>query len=265
MITEELQDEATLYALALLDDREATAFERALDADAELHVLVTDLRETVGALAWTTMGNPPPGLRERVLSRAAEEKRATTIRTRRIFSADEVATTPRYGKWLPWTVAAAMALCCGALTVSRERWRQSSSALEITAQSSPQTHSAPESQEKDPLRQMVFCSLEPLASEMVRPRVMVLWDAVRREGKVRAANLPLPEAGKDYQLWVVEAGHKNPISAGIVSLDKGGGTERLFRPVIDGGKESVAAFALSLERAGGSPTNAGPVLFLGKL
>ena len=81
IISEETQEEAALYALALLDDREATAFEQTLDADAELRALVSDLREAVGTLAWTATGNPPPGLRGRVLSRVADEKHAATPRT----------------------------------------------------------------------------------------------------------------------------------------------------------------------------------------
>ncbi len=271
MISEEAQEQATLYALGLLDAREAAAFERAQEADAELRALVSDLRETVGALAWTADGNPPLALKARVLSRVDQEKRPAPRRTAQDPPERKVTTRFQGGTWLPWALAAALALCCGALALSRERWRQSftaserrAAALEVTAANSRQVAPTPAAPEPDPWSQVVFCSLEPTAANAARPQVAVLWDASRREGKVRVSKLPPPGAGKDYQLWVVEAGRKEPVSAGVVSVDEGGGAEATFRPVSQGGKEP-AAFALSLERAGGSPTNAGPILFLGKL
>ena len=116
------------------------------------------------------------------------------------------------------------------------------------------------------LRQVAFCPLElQPAPETTTPRAAVLWDAARREGKLRVTHLPPPGEGKDYQLWVVETGRKDAVSAGVVSVGAENTAEVPFTPVAEGGKEPVVAFALSVERAGGSPKNEGPILFLGKL
>ena len=117
----------------------------------------------------------------------------------------------------------------------------------------------------DALQQVVFCPLEETHDEALRPRAAVLWDAARREGVLRVEKLPPPGAGKDYQLWAVEAGHQDTVNAGVVSLGEGGSVEERFAPVAAGGKDRVLAFAISVERAGGSPKNEGPVVFLGKL
>ena len=269
MIPEETQEQAALHALGLLDAAEAGAFEREQDADAELRALTSELRETAAALAWSAEGNPPPGLKARVLAQLAGE-------AKRDPSPGKVVAGPWSRAALPWALAASLMICCGALAVSRERWRRDFSALERKAlavevaeanlqRAAATPTPAPATPEADALRQVAFCPLEPTAEEAARPRVAVLWDAARREGKLRVAKLPPPGAGKDYQLWVVEKDRKDAVSAGVVSVDAGGGVETVFQPAAEGGDGAAVAFALSVERAGGAPKNEGPILFLGKL
>ena len=283
MISEGTQEQAALYALGLLDADEAAAFEQAQDADAELRALSGELRETAAALALSTAGHPPPGLKARVLAQlAGEEKRGLAVGTAAAARdgngppPDKIVAGPWGRAALPWALAALLMVCCGVLAVSRERWRRGFSALERKAlavevatthlrQATPALTPAPATPEVDALRQVAFCPLEPTAEEAARPRVAVLWDAARREGKLRVAKLPPPGAGKDYQLWVVEKDRKDAVSAGVVPVDAKGGVETDFQPVAEGGEGAAVAFALSLERAGGSPKNEGPILFLGKL
>src|SRR5439155_8542710 len=66
---------------------------------------------------------------------------------------------------------------------------------------------------------------------------------------------------KDYQLWAVDAEHKDPISAGVVRVDKNGVAQIRFKPVEKA--EHVKAFAISLEREGGVPKKKGPILLVG--
>src|SRR4030095_9495657 len=101
----------------------------------------------------------------------------------------------------------------------------------------------------------VFCGL--LAFDHVR----VGRPHCRQSGVIRISNLPAPQPGKDYQLWAVDAGHKDPISAGIVRVDKNGVAQVRFKPVEKA--EHVKAFAISLEREGGVPKKEGPILLVG--
>ncbi|MBE7211891.1 MAG: anti-sigma factor [Gluconacetobacter diazotrophicus] len=247
MIGEEQQERAALYALELLDGDEAAAFEREAAADGELRALADELREAAATLARSVESTPPPGLKARVVARAAAEGRGGPVPGK--------VTAGPWRNRVPWAAAAALAVLCGVLG-----WKYL--ALQFDVQMAGYAASFPK---EDALRQVAFCPLEPVpAAQQTAPQAAVLWDAARRRGQLRIRNLPPPAAGKDYQLWTVEEGRKEPVSAGVVKLGANGSAETEFEPQ-DGGNAKAVAFALSLERAGGAPTNEGPILYLGKL
>ena len=262
MMGEEAHERAALYALGLLDADEAGAFERELVADGELRALTADLRETVAALAWTeTNVPPPPELKARVLARVAEESRTAPP-----VKINLIAGPSAWTQWAPWAVAAALAIFCVVLNSEKadaERHllvaRGTLSALHAaSAESSP-------GPDGDPFTRVSFCALAPVpAAERTGPQAAVRWAAARRKGRLRGTKLPPAAVGKDYQLWTVEAGRKDPVSAGVVKVGADGSAEIEFQPQDDGSKAEVAAFALSMERAGGAAKNAGPGLYLGQ-
>ena len=260
MISESVQEQATLHALGLLDAGEAAAFEQELTANADLRAFVRELREAAANVAQAAEGEPSPTLKARVMER---------------FAADGVGSTPPgkvvagpWKTWLPWAMAATFMLCSGALELSREQLQRKYAALDRSVADTrsivPRLNTMPPTP-ANALQQVAFCPLEPTQAAPPPLRAAVLWDAERREGKLRLHQLPPPAAGHDYQLWVLETGHKEAVSAGVVTVTDGQAIEVTFRPVPQGGTEPVTAFAISLERAGGSPTNQGPILFLGKL
>src|ERR1044072_1215322 len=112
MISEEQQDQAALYALGLLGADEDAAFESELRANAELRDLVRELREAAGDLALTAPSLlPPASLKERVMGEIAREtKRVVPMPTRRVS----------FG-WVPWAIAAALAMFCGFFALDRVR------------------------------------------------------------------------------------------------------------------------------------------------
>jgi anti-sigma factor ChrR (cupin superfamily) len=68
MINESQQEQASLYVLGALNDRERQAFEADLRASGELRELVRDLkRATVLVARGTPQLDPPPQLREKIL------------------------------------------------------------------------------------------------------------------------------------------------------------------------------------------------------
>jgi anti-sigma factor ChrR (cupin superfamily) len=77
MITEQQQEQASLYAVGALSDAESRAFEGELLRNAELRTLVNQLQATADLLA---ISNPaavlPPSLRDKVLHRIDEVGRA---------------------------------------------------------------------------------------------------------------------------------------------------------------------------------------------
>ena len=275
MISEEQQDQAALYALGLLDADEAAAFERAQAADDGLRTLATELREAAASLAQTDTGEaaPPAELRARVLASVAAEGSGGVAAGKVVA----LPPTPRWD-WFPWAMAAALALFCGLLGTSS--WKMKQEAKRQGRRLADATHQSTDSalraqmaeaelatERRGALTRVSYCSLEPVpAAQATGPQAAVLWDAASRRGRLQIGKLPPPGTGKDYQLWAVEAGHKNPISAGVVRLNTEGGAAVDFQPGEgDDAGAAVAAFALSVERAGGAASNEGPILFLGKL
>ena len=263
MISESQQEQATLYALGLLEADEAAAFETELTGNADLHDLVWELRDTAASLAEITTEapvEPPRGLKERVLTRIATEGAShpgvTINRTAGHLPAPDNIVRGRFG-WVPWAVAACLLGCSVILALDRTALlKEVSEARRVAFQPLPTPG--------DVLSQVAFCELEPTPDAPVKPRAAVLWDSARHEGVLRITQLAAPTAGKDYQLWAVEAARKETVNAGVVHVDADGKAEVRFKPDTIPGDNKVLALAISLEQAGGSPTNQGPVLFLGK-
>ena len=234
MISEQQQDQAALYALGLLDADEDAAFQSELRANAELRDLVRELREAAGDLALTApLVLPPASLKERIMGEIAT-KRVIPMPTERASLG-----------WIPWAIAAALAVFCGLLALDRARLERQLA----------------ETRAADPLMQTSFYTLAPAAPAPAEAKATVAWQPGRQSGVIRISNLPAPEPGKDYQLWAVDAEHKDPISAGIVRVDKNGVAQIRFKPVEKA--EHVKAFAISLEREGGVPKKEGPILLVG--
>ena len=236
MISDEQQDQAALYVLGLLEQDELTAFESELNANAELRDIARELREAAGAVALTApLQTPPASLKQRIMGQIAMETK-------------QVVPMPRQRSsfvWVPWAIAAALALFCGLLAVDRVRLQRQLADMRAV----------------DPRMQTTFYTLAPSAPAPADAKATVAWQPGRQSGVIRISNLPAPQPGKDYQLWAVDAEHKEPVSAGIVRVDKNGVAQIRFKPVDK--VKHVKAFAISLEREGGVPKKEGPILLVG--
>ena len=204
-----------------------------LPANAEVRALAEELREAAGRV-WrrrsTGVSGSPPGLRTRVLAEIARQEAAVARPAARGDNPTpgKVVQGPWVGEGrvLPWAAAAVLMICCGALAVSREHGRREiaslrSEAVGLRRESEQWRMSALATPAPtDALRQVAFCPLEPVKAASL-PRASVLWDAEHHKGKLRITRLPPPGKGKDYELWVVEDGRKEPVSAGVVTLRHG--------------------------------------------
>ena len=238
MISEELQDQAALYALGALDVSETAAFERALEQDAPLRALVRDLRDATARLAQSLPAqHPPADLKRRVLSEVALEKqRAPQVsRSKSLLPA-----------WLPWAIAAVLVLFCGALAVDQARLRRELAEVRAT----------------DALAQMNVVTLTSPDPGHENVKVAVAWEPQQQRGVITVAGMAPAGPGRDYQLWAVDANHPDPINAGIIHIDPDGSARVRFRP--DQNATQIKAFAISLEREGGVPKREGPIVMIGK-
>lgn len=90
MISEQQQEQASLYALGALDASSSRDFEAELRGDAELREFVRSLQRTSDLLALAVPAAPlPPLLRDRVLKRAAAEGTGREVEAAPRFSMPE--------------------------------------------------------------------------------------------------------------------------------------------------------------------------------
>lgn len=273
MIKEEQQDQAALYALGILDAEEAYAVEAALAQSSELRDLVRELREAAASVAHGSDPRPvPSGLKQRVMNAVAAPVATPPV-------------VPPTVPWIPWAIAAALALSCGALALQqsrlqrersglandRSRWEQERSGLLAGRERLTQERSRLEADRdklqrelaavraSDPFGQAVIYVLGPAGN--TRGKGIVAWEPSRQDGYLKLTNMPRPVRGRDYQLWAVDANHKDPVSAGVIRVDNNGTAQIRFKPTDEA--RQVKAFAISVEREGGSTKKEGPIVMVG--
>lgn len=238
-MNEQLEEQASLYALDLLEPAELSAFEAKLAQEPELQRRVDQLRESAANLAHGAPSRKLPGhLEARVMDAIRAEKREAPPVT--------PAASGSMLNWLPWALAACLALGCAFLAADRARIRKEIARLE----------------KRDVFAQMKIATLASQLESAPRANAVVIWDAERQEGVLKLANVPANETDRDYQLWIVDPDYKQPVDAGVFHLSEEGTTKISFKP-----KSRVTtanAFAVSLERKGGVSKAEGPMVLLGK-
>lgn len=229
---EELEEQACVYVLGLLEGDEAPAFERQLESDNELRAFVDQLDETVAQLARHAPPRPlPPALWERVLSQVRSEKKVPFSRRR---------------QWIPWAIAAGLALICSYLIAERNQLR----------------HRVVRLQQRDVFAQIQIASLNSKLASAPNANAVVVWDEKKQRGVLKVTQLPPNAADHDYQIWLVDPRYKNPVDGGVFHVGNDGALRVPFRPANP--VRQAQGFAISLERKGGVPKAEGPIVLLGK-
>ena len=100
MIDETLQDQATLYALGMLNDAEAAEFRAAVARDPELQTFVDEITESAASLVRALPPTPPPpNSLPQLLARLRAER--TPLVAPATVAASGI-------NWLPWALAACL-------------------------------------------------------------------------------------------------------------------------------------------------------------
>jgi anti-sigma-K factor RskA len=76
---------------------------------------------------------------------------------------------------------------------------------------------------------------------------MIYWNTQSKEVFIELKSLPMPEVGKQYQLWAIVDG--KPVDAGMITMAEGDSSLHKMKDF-----ETAQAFAITLEKEGGSPS-----------
>ena len=241
MTPEDRSDLASLHALSLLEGEQAS-FAAWLEAtDPAFAAEVTAFAESAATLADAVPPVQPSDLlRERVLSMAKASHSASVRKS-------------GPSSWTGWAAAALLALSAAWIWTARESLEKENSGLR------DQLSQVGKDSRLTDLR---IAALEGQLEQYNGTRAVVVWDPTNGEGQIQLANLPQLDAGKDYQLWIVDPAQKHPVNAGLIHRDADGSAKVPFRPVQL--VKEAAAFAISVEKEGGVDVGEGPIVILGK-
>jgi len=255
MIPERLEENAALYVLSALSADEARAFESEMDRLAELRKLVAELRDAADALAGDVAARTPPAeLKARILAQIDREQKVVKLPGR---SSGPV-------MWLPWALAACLAVICGMLNHQTSALRDQLSAQAnrvselnqladaLRAQTNELTRTVAALQETNRIAGLRIAMLNSLLADSPKAVGVSLWDNERQDGVFVVQNLKPPPADKDYQLWIIDPKYKTPVDAGVFHVDSKGNVRVEFKA-----RQPIAIasqFAVTEERKGGSPT-----------
>jgi len=243
------------------------------------------LREIAAQLAFASPleSEPLPGSRERIrtrlTARAAADAKVRGV-ARAPFSGPDLSTREfrairtrinvlawRRAEWL--AVAASVLLIIGIgviASILRDR-ENLKDALTVATTSTQKSQRS-----SDSLRALVMSkdsliagitgrdvAMVQLTSSAARaPNAMIFWDHASNGWTLIAHNLPMPRAGRTYQLWLVTPTAK--INAGTFTPDNG---EAMVRATYALARDSLRAVAVTDEPAGGMPQPTGAYVVLG--
>ena len=217
------------YAMDALDDLERARFEQHLAQCEDCRAEVAELRETAALLSETVATTPPAALRESVLAGI------THIRP----MAPEVpqpAPTPladtmagRGRGWMPFLVAAALALFVGIGAMVSQPWSDDDQVTQLTA--AEQVLQAPDAEE-------VFLDLGEAG------RATVVRSKSEDRAVISTEDMVSAPEGKAYELWFIHGDEFT--SAGLMS-DAPDQTV-----VLDGSAAEAAAVGITVEPESGS-------------
>jgi anti-sigma-K factor RskA len=297
-MNESNQDQATLYALGLLETEESLNFEQMMATDPDLERLVRELQDTVAETvrALPCEPAPPPALRRELMNQVHQRKIGAP-------PPPISAPRPRRSIWaeVGWGIAAALAVAAAWLFAEHGRLQRSmaviaenelvvrsqASAAEqasmqlraeldkakaLLAETQAQiattqialaklTEETNTLRQRDARAQMQIATLQSTVDEYRQGVAVVVWDSEKHQGILKLEKMPPVDVTKDYQLWVVDPANPKPVNAGVVKVDAEGFATIEFKPVLE--VSSAAKFALSVEKQGGVAENEGPIVLIG--
>ena len=274
MIDEGLQEQAAAYALGALDDNETKAFEISLRVDPELRALVRELRSVTEALAGTAPAlEPPAAVKARLLLEIEPRQPAASKSTpERPISAPASApvsapigvpvSRPAANPWIPWAIAAALALVSLAflwqsaglrsqLAAQANRINELTASAELARSETTDLRQAvAKLRESNRLASFRIALLDSLLAASPKTIAVSVWDNERQDGVFIVRNLkPLP-SDKDYQLWIIDPKYPSPVDAGVFQVDDKGNVRRDFRAKLP--IQAANQFAVTIEQKGGA-------------
>lgn len=252
------------YVLDALTEEERELVESYLAEHPEAHPQVKELRAGASALPYgISPVEPPPHVKEALMRRVASDARA------RSPSSMEASSQPvRRGirfddifRFLSLAAATAAILWAFVLNAQVARLRNEISTL--NAQVAEQSESIEQIVANLPQTNPSNVITVALRGTDVQPRArgQLIADPNEQSAVLVITGLPPLEAGKTYQVWLIDGGA--PVSAGLLTVDEKG--QGVLIVTSEDAIGSFQSLGISIEPEGGSPQPTGEIVILSEL
>ncbi|RZU42371.1 anti-sigma factor domain-containing protein [Edaphobacter modestus] len=256
-----VQEDLALYAMASLRGEDLTAVSAHLQSCAECREELKAVASDLTALGMSVDQQPvPEGARQHFMdSIRADVRPDSTART--VPAIISFAKRPAKTAWVPWAIAAALAVGAAGLSVKVNTLRE-----QLREQSLLAVRSTEENVHSQRVLNLLMAPSAQRATltatkTAVVPTGHAIYLADRGELIFQGSNLKSLPADKAYELWVIPANGSAPIPAGVFRPDKGGDASVVMPPLPPG--IPAKAFAVTIERAEGSSMPMGPAVLSG--
>lgn len=239
-----------LYVLQRLSPEEQAEVARNAAAHPEIAAEIRQIEQALEELTLTLAPDVSPDVLARTLQ---------TIRNRRTDTGTGSPAPPLAGergsstRWLPWGIAVAGIAMAASFWQSHQRNTEQLATLQVAYDELQDNCAATARQQAtdanilatlaDPDTRNIILDGTEIAPDK---RAVVFYNTTAAQTLFTASNLPEPPAGKQYQLWAIDAG--GPKSLGVLERDLDGAAILSVDFVPE-----VAAFAITLEDEGGKP------------
>lgn len=247
------------YVLGLVSPDATADVEAMAAAHPEVQQAIESYQKTVESFADLHAVKPPDALKSSVMEAIRQQKGKTPEQNLKIVSsAKERSLVASLSNWKKLTAAAIILLIASiALNgIFIGKYRQYKDRYDLLASSQQQLFSQNQTLQTsvEHLQQSMHVLMDPSMKPVVMAGVnahpgmlaTVYWDPQSRHAYLGTTNLPLPPAGKAYQLWAIVNG--KPVSMGMYNPanEKGLIAMENVQP------GTVQAFAITLEKQEGS-------------
>jgi len=257
-LTDDLQEQATLYAAGAMTEAERKEYARHLQED-QCAVCVSEVKELESAASMLAFAVrtavPSPAVRERLLEQARSAAPAQPISRSRFFGRH----------WLQLvTSAVAIAAIAVALVVTRNNNELRLLTQELNSRIAQLQVQVAQNQTYIATLTSADVRVVNLAGQgpNVQASGRIFWDQSKKKWFFYVHDLPRLPADKSYQLWFVPASG-NPVSAVVFNTENDGSAQQQID--VPEGVAALKAAAVTTEPAGGLPQPSGAFAMLGAL
>lgn len=254
------------YVLGALTEGERAAVEADMVMYPELAQEIAAIEAAMQSFAEANAEEPPAHMQQQIWNAIQQQSAPQSVPE--LQPAQEAKPQPKVVEFAPpaaparpsWQRAAVWAAVGVSVLTNFMLLSQRNKTKEEIAQMSSQMDSLKASQQqvlaeyKKGRDMLVDTSMKTVVMRSMQPGKemtgMMFWSKVTGESYLTIHAMPMPEKGKQYQLWVIQDG--KPVSMGVIDNNLVANAGMMYKiPMqVKGGQ----AFAISLEKEGGNPT-----------